>query len=70
MSEITRCPKRVEEGGLIGTLDLGECLCNCAAFSSNWEKKRMFSQTIGIEIEYYQGRCDEYKRGVVARVQP
>ena len=28
----TRCPKRIEEGGLVGTQDLGFCLETCTAF--------------------------------------
>jgi hypothetical protein len=28
---ITPCPKRIREGGIIGTLDLGPCLLECAA---------------------------------------
>ena len=31
-SRISRCPKRIVEGGVVGELDLGECLFDCAAF--------------------------------------
>jgi len=28
---VTACPKRVQEGGIIGTQDLGPCIFDCAA---------------------------------------
>jgi hypothetical protein len=31
-NKITLCPKRIVEGGIEGTHDLGECLFHCAAF--------------------------------------
>ncbi len=67
--ETTKCPKRVEEGGIVGTCDLGKCLCTCAAFKSNLKMETCFDSYTQTEIQYYQGQCDEYKRGVVARVR-
>lgn len=64
---MTRCPKRIEEGGIIGTLDIGECDCNCAAFNSDWKCRENYDEFTKEKYGYYQGHCAEYKKGVVAR---
>ena len=67
---MTRCPKRIEEGGIIGTLDIGECDNDCAAFSSDWKQHDTEDEFSKTKFCYYQGHCAEYKRGVVARAKP
>jgi hypothetical protein len=50
----TRCPKRVEEGGILGTLEIGYCLEKCAAFH------------LTNAMNNCEGTCDEYKTTVWA----
>lgn len=44
----SRCPKRIEEGGLEGLKDLGFCLETCAAFH------------LTNAMNNCEGTCDEY----------
>ena len=50
----SRCPKRIEEGGIVGTQDLGFCLNACAAFH------------ITDAMNNNEGTCSEYKCTVFA----
>jgi hypothetical protein len=62
---ISRCPKRVLEGGIIGTTDLGYCIDVCGAF----KPKRVLQERddiLHIDIDVYYGKCKEYKNMVVA----
>jgi hypothetical protein len=59
---ISRCPKRIEEGGIIGTVDIGECLFQCAAFQ-DWQ----IIQKAPDGITLAEGICKEYKTKVIAR---
>jgi hypothetical protein len=48
----SRCPKRIEEGGLVGTQDIGYCLETCAAF------------VLVNAMNNAEGICTEYKTTV------
>lgn len=62
-NQISRCPKRIVEGGIVGTLDMGDCLFHCAAFQ-DW----CFMKIKTGEIPIATGRCKEYgNTPVVAR---
>jgi len=48
---ISRCPKRVVEDGIAGTLDLGYCTKDCAAFECRvWNNEEFV----------WDGYCKEY----------
>jgi hypothetical protein len=53
----TRCPKRIEEGGIIGTQDIGYCIETCAAFH------------LTNAMNNGEGTCDEYKTTVWASTE-
>ncbi len=59
----TRCPRRIEEGGVEGTRDLGFCMGNCAAFDPYIPIETI---PITAPVELIEGYCKEYFTEVVA----